>query len=214
MNDLALPFTFTDATIETREGSRSALVFAPTRRLSMGRERIGALGQSETIGPMDRTLIDAVGARATPPSVVIFRGISADGCGSWGFAEDLSPEECHEMGRRLARAQIPVYRRMLHRGMTLMVHVDWGPRECEAVRRGLVARADELEQEQRAAGSDDPDRVIRRVDHWIARNLNFYFTSRYQRVVERLLPDQLPMFEKRHTRLRSMLDDLPAHAVD
>jgi len=108
----------------------------------------------------------------------------------------------------LTRALLPLHRRLLKSGLVLMIHTDWGLRECYAMRHGVRRLKAELKQ---AAGQSDP---VIKADHWILSNMLLHVALSMDHVVTELLPTHLAMIDRRLAFLQKMINSLPTSAVD
>jgi hypothetical protein len=92
--------------------------------------------------------------------------------------------------------------------MVLMVHTDWGLRECYALRHGVRQLKSELRQ-----GTGKADPVIE-ADHWILSNMLLHVALSMDHVVSELLPTHLAMLDRRLAFLKNLIASLPASSVD
>ena len=140
--------------------------------------------------------------------MILFRAVNAQGERVWQFDPDLSDEELAEGGYVLTRALLPFHRRLLKSGMALMVHTDWGLRECYAMRHGVRRLKTEL---KRGPGPHDP---VIEADHWVLSNMLLHVALSMDHVITELLPTHLAMIDRRLTFLKTLTASLPASAVD
>jgi hypothetical protein len=202
----AAPFRFVERGIETRNGPRVALVVEPTIQMRLGEERLAALRKQTGWSEVDREIAVAAQSRAGRVQIMLFRGKSAKGEGTWDMDPDMPDASLDELGYRLAKTQLPTYRRLLASGVFMHVHTDLTAHTATALQRG----ADRLVRELALSG---PDAAVRRVDRWIVQHLTFFFTLGTDKVLTDILPDQVPLFEQRLPRIREMVATLPAASI-
>src|SRR5690606_7392457 len=157
---------------------------------------------------VDRWLIEQA-TRGGTNRIVLFRAKDRAGERVWQFDPSLSDAELEEAGYLLTVALIPFHRRLLAHGIVLMVHTDWGLRECYAMRHGVRKLEGELEREAR--GSDSP---VAQIDQWLLSNMLLHVALSLDHVASRLLPLHLGMIDRRWKQLEPMLAALPPHAID
>lgn len=203
----------TEHRFETPSGVRVALVVTPTVRIRVGRDRLVAYWRGGYPGSdLDRELAQIARRRAGEDHVIVIRGRSDDGSGSWAFDEGLSESEKRELGYHLVRDQLATYRRMVASNVFALLHVDWGSAECSAYVDGARQLLMELEESSipEFAAQDAETAAIDRVDRWILKHLTFFFTEPLDSVLTRVLSTQLPKLESRIPHLREMVQSLPA----
>jgi hypothetical protein len=201
---------------ETSQGSRRAWVVTPTDHIRVGRKRLAELRKGVYTGEdLDREVLGHARQRAGTDQIVVICGKSADGKGSWRFADDLTEKEQIELGHHLVRDQLATYRRLVSSGVFALLHVDWGAAEVTAYADGTRQLLLELEESSIPEFSaEDSDRAaIDRVDRWILKHLTFFFTESIEAVIERVLSTQLPKLEERLPHLREMVKSLPVSAI-
>jgi hypothetical protein len=203
-----VPFALGDTIIRAEGTNHRAIVVTPRAPMLYGHARLKRLRENPTaeLSAPDRYLIDEVTRRR--PRVAIFRAADDGQRRLWEFDPKLSDAEAEELGYRLTRALLPIHRRMLHRGVALMVHTEWGTRECYAMRYGVRKAAAELTATARGASS------VTQVDTWILRNMLFHVALTIEHVTEKLLPDHVRMIERRWQRLKGVTEHLPPSVVD
>ncbi|MGZ3421947.1 MAG: hypothetical protein ACXWUG_17210 [Polyangiales bacterium] len=192
-----------EATIETKDGSRVALLVTPDP-VVVGRARLEALRKSTEPGALDRRILDEVRRQRGRVNALIIRGTD------WHVDPSLDVHEREELGLLLTRSQLPTYRRFLSAGMVVVVHAEFGPLETEVFRRGAEHVIADIEASP--ARSDDV-RAIQRVDLFNLKHLCFFFSLSIDRFLTEVLPPQLKLFETRAERIRDMLDAVPPASI-
>ncbi len=183
---------FSDHTLQTRKGPRNALVIAPTGPRVVDRARLERLRASSGQSEIEDAIIARIEAAAEPYALVVFRGCSEDGAGTWGYAPDLSEDEVQELSRLLIVSHLPTHRCMLRHGVYVMVHTDIAPCEAEALRR---ASQDLYEERSRGLQSSAAGSASADSDLWIFRHMNFYLALSFDKAMSSVLPDKLPLIE-------------------
>lgn len=192
---------FSDAVVRCRKGDRRALVITPTAHRRLGLERLQELRETADESPIETGLVDRVRTSSSPYPIVIFRGRNDDGTATWGFDEGLGPEDALALARMLVISHLPTHRCLLTHGSYVMVHTDFGSREADLLRR---ASKELLEERREVVPSDADLRAIYDADLWILRHLNFYFSLGFERVVEGVLPDKIPLIETRSRNIEAL----------
>ena len=195
---------------ETLRGERKALVFTPDHAVKVGRERLDdptAVGLSE----VDRALLSAAREYSGKASVVVFRG-RGDGEGSWGFAEDLRPDEADRLAKHMLQQQVVVYRGFMKAGFVLNVHTDFGETELTSFRRAANSLRDSY-TERLKTEDIDARRLLLESDSWMLKHLVFFFGSSFRTMMKGALPDMVPLMERRLGKVQTMLADVPDAAI-
>ncbi|MEM9069017.1 MAG: hypothetical protein AAGE52_10955 [Myxococcota bacterium] len=207
--------------LHSTAGDRMALVVTPDTRVRVGRARLESLrrkrksAQPSEGGEIDREILDHVRRHGAEDRIVVFRGRSPAGDGSWRFAEDLSETERFELGFQLVADELATYRRLVAAGVFALVHVEWGTKEMEAYRKGTERLLDELEASSVPEVGGDPSAVaIDRADRWILRNLTHYYDGSFDEVVRSVLVAHLARFEERIPHFRAMVAGLPEEVTN
>lgn len=195
---------FSDTVVHSRKGPRRALVLTPTGHRRLGLERLEQLRATNDESHIETALVDAIENAVERYQIVIFRGRSDDGEGTWGFEEDLAPRDADDLARALVLSHLPTHRALLRHGAYVMVHTDFGPREADALRRASQILHDEMTVND----PDEGDVAIHEANVWILRHLNFYFSLNFEKVVESVLPDKLPLIELRTHNIGRLVDEL------
>lgn len=197
--------------VETVSGPRTAWVVTPTRRLRVDRERLEAFREhGYPSSDVDRELLALVRATGSDSQLVVMRARDPEGEGSWGFEDDLTEDETHELGEHLVRDQLPMYRRMIAAGVFAILHVDFGLREVDAYQRGIRRVLEELEAGSIPELAHAEDAVAQlQADRWILHNLTFFFELSFDDVLDTVLRRQLPLLEERVPHLRQLAALLP-----
>jgi hypothetical protein len=194
---------FDEATIETKDGPRLALIVTPAP-VVVGRARLEALRKSTAAGALDREIIDEVRKRAGRVKALVIR--FAD----WRVDPSLDVHEREELGLLLTRSQLSTYRRFLSAGVVVVVHGELGPVETEVFRRGAEHVIADLES---SPAKREEERALQRVDLFDLKHLCFFFSLSIDRLSREILPPQLKLFETRAERIRDMLDAVPPASI-
>lgn len=156
---------------------RGALVFTMTQHVRLGMDRLEALRALRDGSELDDSIQRAVATAARPVEMLILRGESDDGSGSWRFDEALDTQDCEELGYHLLRAQMPMYRELASQGVHLCVKVEWGPREMGGLDEGRRRLLREIEQAADAPSLSSAERARHEVDAWILRTFSYWLLS-------------------------------------
>src|SRR6187401_905640 len=140
----SMPFLIEELPIRHEALVHKAIVITPKNPMVLGRERIEGLRGSTSLNRVDRWLIDQAVQRAGKSRMILFRACNRLGERVWQFDPSLSDSELEEAGYLLTCALVPFHRRLLNAGVVLMVHTDWGVRECYAMRHGVRKFENEL----------------------------------------------------------------------
>lgn len=198
------PFAISDVRFGLPGHVRNAMVITPKTPMVIDRQRLERVGQSSTLSPVERWLVDEARRRGDGAKVLIFRAANSANERVWEFDRSFSETELQEAGVIMTRSLLPLHRALLTSGVVLMVHTDWGRRESHAMRHGVQSLIQEI---TRSPGAN----AVRRVDEWILRNMLMHVALSLDHVVERLLPAQMGLIERRRPRtlelLRGLLPD-------
>lgn len=202
-------------TVRAAAGETQAWVLTPEQHHVVGRERLRAFEAGETKNPLDWTILSTVRSLGGRAELLVLRAKDDHGQGSWRFGEELSEAERRALGYHLVRDQMPVFRRLLACGVCAFVHVEFGTQEVDAYQHGVQRVLSELERASvcEVAG-DEATVAVQRVDRWILRNLNFFFTLSLEDVLELILTRKVDLLRARIPHLRSLAAALPADAID
>lgn len=205
----SMPFLVEDFGLKHGGLSHNAMVIIPKQPMILGRDRIKQLRGPSSLSRVDRWLLEQASRRRGRNRVILFRACNREGERVWQFDPGLSDAELEEAGYLLTCALLPFHRRLLHSGVVLMVHTDWGLRECYAMRHGVRRLGEELKSSTAHAESE-----VRQVDSWLLGNMLLHVALSFNHVAQKLLPLHLSMLERRWSQLQPLLAQLPAHAVD
>ncbi len=203
-----MPFTVEEHPMQHAGVRQAAVVITAKNAMVVGRERIQNLKRPTGMNHVDRWLLEQAASRASRAKVILFRAMNDVGERVWQFDPALNDQELEEGGYVLTRALLPFHRRLLAAGMVLMVHTDWGLRECYAMRHGVRKLKQELEQ-----GPDKADPIVE-ADRWILSNMLLHVALSMNHVVSQLLPSHLAMLERRQVFLKNLVASLPASSID
>lgn len=206
-----LTFFHDEAKVVTSKGPRHVLVMTPRAPLRVGRERLIELRRSAAGSPIDDECVRRVRRGRGRIRAVLFRGRNDDSSASWGFAEDLGPDEELELAQLLVRSMNVTRRRLMAAGVLVHMHTEFSFRDADLCKRATERVIDELEGE--LAERVSPATTLLRLDLWALRHLTFYFTLAFDKVLSSVLPDKLPILERREHRVQELLAQLPADAL-
>ena len=204
-----MPFVVEDIGLKQGGSTHNAIVITPKRPMVLGRDRIKQLRGPTSLNRVDRWLLEQAARRKGRNRVILFRACNRQGERVWQFDPSLTDAELEEAGYLLTCALLPFHRRLLHSGVVLMVHTDWGLRECYAMRHGVRRLGDELR-----ASAAGVEAEVRQADRWLLGNMLLHVALSLDHVAQKLLPLHLGMLERRWSQLQTLLGQLPAHAVD
>src|SRR6185503_2892331 len=108
----------------------------PKNAMVIGRERIEKLRHADGVNQVERNLIAQVRRRENV-RIVLFRAKNDAGQRVWQFGPDIQDSMMADVGIVMTKALLPLHRRLMAAGVMLMVHTDWGGRECVAMRDGM-----------------------------------------------------------------------------
>ncbi len=192
--------------IETPSGPRTALVITPVEDLVVSPRRY--LPNSTTPSEADQLILrGARDAKAAAASVCIFRARAPGGLGSYRFAPSMSDSQAVETAQAMLDGQMQVYREMLRLGICLFLHTDLDPLAVHGFRGAADIRVAKLEPEASGTGLDAKRAQL---DLWLLRNLNFFFTLGFEKLIATILPDKLTLMEKRMERIRRLAQEVEA----
>jgi hypothetical protein len=115
--------------------------------------------------------------------------------------------ELEQAGLVVTRALLPLHRRLMAAGVVLMVHTEWGTRECYAMRHGLRKLVEEIDAKRAPSATDEADR-------WLLSHMLLHVALNLDHVATTLLPTHLAMIDRRWPRVRELVALLPPDAVD
>ena len=208
MSDGSMPFFIEDLPVRHQNLTHRAIVITPKNSMVLGRERIEALRRPTSLNKVDRWLIDQAVQRSGKSRMILFRACNRYGERVWQFDPSLSDAELEEAGYLLTCALVPFHRRLLNAGVVLMVHTDWGVRECYAMRHGVRKFENEL-----SANAASLNKEVQTVDRWLLNNMLLHVALSIDHVTQRLLPLHLGMIDRRWEQLEHTLRQLPPDAV-
>lgn len=204
-----MKFHFSEHAVTTPVGKRIALVIAPNETILVEHQETQQRSAPLKMSATDAEILRQAELRAPRIGLCIFRGVSEDQRVRWRFEPGLSEEQAEEIARAALPGQMIVYRQLLRRGIALFLHVDWGHAEATAYRRAVARRAARLSLqigEGDGTSTPDPRDVL---DLWILRNLVFFFTLKFERLVATILPEKLALMDKRMARIQEMAQKVP-----
>ncbi|MEM9457210.1 MAG: hypothetical protein AAGF11_23735 [Myxococcota bacterium] len=184
-----------------------ALVVAPRQDIEWGRTMLDTLRAQLVNSARDLEIVEVFGRVPKRPRVFVFRGTRADGQARIHMG-NLGPDEREELSYLLFLSHMPVLRCLLVRGARLFVYVDWAP-DMMALFRRVLGR---IVQERRAAVEPSQEPVVVRqlkLDQWILERLTLFCAQPFDDVIRQLLPDSLPLFDRREERVARLLEGIP-----
>lgn len=185
-----------------------ALVVAPEQDIQWGREMLARFRRRIVNSARDVEIVQTFERAPSRPRVFVFRGTNGDGSVRIHLG-DLDPDEREELGYSLFLSHLPVLRRLTAGGAQLFVYVDWEPDTLELFRRSMGRIAGERKAQMDARA--DPDAVpILRLDQWIFTRLTLFCAQSLGDVLTQLLPDSLPLFDRREERVARLLEGVSA----
>jgi len=191
--------------IETPGGPRTALVITPVEDVVVSPRRYSP--DSAAMSESDQRILEgARDARSASASVCIFRARAPVGGGAYRFEQTMSDAEAVSTALTMLDGQLRVYREMLRLGICLFLHTDMDPVAVHGFRGAVDVRVEELEPLTFGVG---PDAKKAQLDLWLLRNLNFFFSLAFEKLIATILPDKLILMEKRMERIRRL-----AHEVE
>lgn len=206
--DAKWPFRISETTVKSDNTLHPVLVITPRAPMVLGVERIEALRKVPGLSPADRYLIEQTRKRGHRVHLAVFRAANDAGERLWSFDPQLSSSQVEELGYLVTKGLLPVHRRMMANGVALLAHTEWGTRECYAMRCGVRRLLTELEQQPH------PSAALTDVDRWVLRNMCFHFALGFEHVTKSLLPNQIPMIERRWARVSELVTKLPRNFLD
>ena len=189
----------------TQSGPRTAMVITPVEPVVITARTYAP--EDDAMSEADERILE--GARravASSASVCIFRGRAPFGEGLYAFDPSMTEAQAVETALAMLSGQMRVYREMLRMGICLFLHTDLGLLEVHGFRGALARRIDELESHRIGSGIEAKRAQL---DLWMLRNLNFFFTLGFDKLIATILPDKLSLMEKRMERIRRL-----AHEVE
>jgi len=199
----AIPFTISELSLRHNGVEQCAVVITPKSPMTIGRSRFEQLKKARGLSRVERWLVDQVSRRGA--RMILFRAVNEAGQRVWQFDPTLSEQEIEEGGTVMVQALLPLHRSWLSAGVVLIVHTDWGLRECHAMRHG--ARVLERDLSGRRG---DP---VGDADRWILKHMLLHVALGVDHITKSLLPVHLTMIERRWPRVRELLAALPKDAV-
>lgn len=202
-----MPFAIDQQVVRHGSAEQGVMVITPKSAMTVGRKRIDDLRKPTGISSVERWLIEQARQRGPSGRIILFRAVNDAGERVWQFDPSLAESELEEGGYVLSKALLPFHRRLLASGVVLMVHTDWGLRECYAMRSGGQRALVDIE----GLPAGDP---TREADRWVLTHMLLHAALNLDHIVKTLLPDHLNMVERRWPRVRELVARLPASAID
>jgi hypothetical protein len=205
--DTEKPFTLGEVLLHHRGVERGAMVITPKKPIVVGAARLQQVRHATALSPVERWLLEQIESRGDRARVVLFRAVNDKRQRVWEFDASLSETELKEAGYVMSKALLPFHRRMLARGVVLMVHTDWGLRECHAMRHGIRLLVHELDAV--------PERnAVEEADRWVLSHMLLHVALGLDHVTTSLLPRHLTMIERRYPSVLELVSRLPPDAID
>ena len=204
--DTDMPFTLGEVLMRHRGVERGAMVITPRTPIVVGLDRLQQVGQAKGLSPVERWLLEQIRKRGERARVVLFRAVNDKRERVWQFDPALSESQLQEGGYVMSKGLVPFHRRMLASGVVLMVHTDWGLRECHAMRHGIRRLIQELDAIR------DRD-AVEEADRWVLSHMLLHVALHLDHVTTSLLPTHLTMIERRYPSVLELVSQLPPHAI-
>jgi hypothetical protein len=206
-----MPFEIDEHKVRGAGARHRVMVITPKAPMIIGRKRIDDLRKPSSISRVERWLIEQARKGSSSASIVLFRAVNDAGERVWQFDPALSQADLEDGGYVMSRALLPFHRRLMASGVVLMVHTDWGIRECYAMRTGVERAIAEQEGVEKAPPAES--NPTREADRWVLRHMLLHAALDLDHVLKTLLPGHLSMVERRLSRVRELVAQLPADAI-
>ena len=201
-----MPFTLGEVLLSHHGVERGAMVITPRTPIVVGAARLEQVAQAKGLSPVERWLIEQIQQRGERARVVLFRAVNDKRERVWQFDPALSEDQLQEGGYVMSKALVPFHRRMLASGVVLMVHTDWGLRECYAMRQGIRRLVQELDAVR------DRD-AVEEADRWLLSHMLLHVALGLDHVTTSLLPTHMTMIERRYPSVLELVSQLPPDAI-
>lgn len=189
--------------IETKAGPRTVVSVTPSGPVVFRREDLARMSSVFEPSPRDEEIITALRQRRRPADVFVFQSQALDGGpGCWYFEDGLSEAEVDELGFHIVRAHRFVYRGLVDAGINMAIGAAKGYRELAALRTGTERLARELAAELEHCAGDD--RMVCEADLFLVRHLMVFTSLDLPVLLRGLIPDKLPLCERRAPRFREL----------
>ena len=176
----------------TRHGPRKVLASHPAAEIVVGGDELTRLRETTAPSALDREIV----ARAEAGSFDVYAFAARHEASAWRLADDLRGPELLELGTYLVQSHLWVYRRLAAAGVACIIAVELGEKEHEAMARG-TRHALEL-----VGDTADPQHDL---DRWLLQHMCFFTSVAMSRAVGHILPDKLPLLERRRPSLAKLL---------
>lgn len=151
--------------IEIDGEPRLVLVAHPAVEVRLDAERLERMRKGDFVSRVDLEILQAVAQRGGRVAVVIFDAAKGSENASWAFEPDLEDEQRMELGLRLLRSQLSLYRELIRMKAGGLIGVGFGSMELAAFQRGTVRIVSELTEELETA---EPERAAQiEIDLWL-----------------------------------------------
>lgn len=199
-----MSFDFDTLEIQTPGGGRTAMVITPLVPLVVD-ARVPTPGH-DALSEVDNQILEgAKRAAATHATVCIFRARAPVGEGAYSFDPTMSEDQAVQTALAMMGGQMRIYRAMLRMGICLFLHTDLGLLEVQGLRGSVDLRIAQLEP---TAHGDSMQAKRAELDLWMLRNLIFFFSLGFDKLIATILPDKLTLMEKRMERIRRLAQDI------
>ncbi|MCP4601153.1 MAG: hypothetical protein GY847_11620 [Proteobacteria bacterium] len=170
---------FEERLIETRDGGQSCVLMAiPTSPLRITRQRLQRLRDDRHESHVDKVFMHEIITRAGRINAFVLRAKSADGEGSWEFADDLTDDEVQELAYLIVYSNLPIYRTFAANEVCGHFITGLKHREFIALVEGRNRVVSELEQELTQCENDDHQVTKLRLDIWLLKNFVYFLSFR------------------------------------
>lgn len=198
--------------LETRVGPRLVVSCTPSAPVLLGRADLERMREVFEPSPRDLEILEQLRARERPADVFVFQSQALDGgAGSWYFEKDLSEDETAELGFQIVRSHRFLNRGLVDAGISMGIGAAKGYRELTALRAGGQRLLEELAAQARDASG--PDKLRIEADLYLVRHLMVFTSLNLPSLLRGVIPDKLPLCERRATtfrELRQQASDLTA----
>lgn len=191
---------FGDFETEVLGVPRRALVVTPAQKIRVGRSRLTQPSTPGKASEVDAEVVRQLGAWPAPVDVVLLRSWGGDEAHSWGFAEDLTPEEVDALGYALMRDQLAFFRDIIRLGVFGIVSTDLTAVEFDAMRRATTRLSRELGGRAKAGTATADDEL----DRWILEHLSLWTTRPFDEFVLQGLPELFALVDRHRGRLADL----------
>lgn len=202
-----MDLAFDTLQIETRAGRRTAVVITPMESATVSAQT-PIPGGSTPMSEMDARILAGARANAAPDATVcIFRTEAPFDAVRYRFDPAMSEDQAVDTALAMLDGQMEIYRSLLRSGLCLFLHTDLGPLEVHGFRGAVDRRTAQLEP---LTGREGLPGKRAQLDLWMLRNLIFFFSLGFDKLIAEILPDKLSLMEKRMERIHRLAHEVEA----